>query len=113
MQYYYAVTVLLVISTQCLQVVRNDGSSRDIDLHTADFSLDYQNSSKMYAYGRFGNRLIIDDQEKDKYGQLEWFSYGVPRMMYHKQSYLKIKDDNCSLFQMTSRGFTILVEMLT
>jgi hypothetical protein len=116
MQYFHAITALLVILTQLLQVVESERANTDIDLHTADLRYDYQNS-KIYAHGRFSNKAIINEKERSKYGQLEWFSYGVPRLVYQKRNYLKNKDeailDNCSLFRMNGRGFTILVDMLT
>jgi hypothetical protein len=112
MMYFYEIAALFLILTQWLQVVKSERASKSIDLHTADLSLDYQNS-KMYAYGLFGNNVIINEKEKDKYGQLEWHSYGIPRLVYHKKSDLKNKNENCSLFEMHSLGFSILVELLT
>jgi hypothetical protein len=93
MHHFYVITALLMISTQWLQLVKSERLSKEIDLHTADLSLDYQNS-KMNAYGLFGNKVIIEKKETANYGQLEWFSYGIPRLVYQKNINAENKDGN-------------------
>jgi diaminopimelate epimerase len=114
MHILYLKTALIVITFHLPQQVKNEHVDMDIDLHAADLSLDYHNS-KMLAYSRISNNYIIQNKESDKYGQLEWVSFGVPHLVFHKKDHLdkEAKAENCSLFKMNRRGFTILVEMLT
>jgi hypothetical protein len=112
------ITLLFLTLTQLARFIKNERVS-DIDLSTADLSDDYKYGTQIYtieAFSRWNNKAIIEYGEEDKYEQLEWRSFGVPRLAYRKIKNTK-KEENkygdCELFEINNRGIIIFIDMLT
>ncbi len=106
-------SILLIISLKLKQIVYAQSDGNNIVFDLADLTVDYQTDNgwiSLEAFKSSINDLIIQANDVNKYGQLNWLSIGYPQLV------LTPNPTNNSLNQMfvfKPEGFYVRVEMLT
>ena len=106
-------SILLIISLKLKQIVYAQSDGNNIVFDLADLTVDYQTDNgwiSLEAFKSSINDLIIQANDVNKYGQLNWLSIGYPQLV------LTPNPTNNSLNQMfvfKLEGFYVRVEMLT
>ena len=107
------ITALLIVSLQLNEIVHGQSDGNNIVFDLADLTVDYQTDNgwiSLEAFKSSINDLIIQANDLNKYGQLNWLSIGYPQLV------LTPNPTNKSLNQMfifKPEGFYVRVEMLT
>ena len=78
------ITALLIVSLQLNEIVHGQSDGNNIVFDLADLTVDYQTDNgwiSLEAFKSSINDLIIQANDLNKYGQLNWLSIGYPQLV--------------------------------
>jgi len=106
-KFLIAIICVLSVSSEKVSEIKKRQLEDGIIFDTnADIEIDFIRHNTVYqieAFATTSNAKILESKNSERYGNLNWLSFGAPRLIWNNGTAIKLRDS----------GFLIEIEMLT